>query len=1619
MPPTAAPVGGVKKSRRTVATVNPPRRGGDLVTGLKGGAAGGGEPPKRRSREEARVNRYSGPLTVASTQSLVSTQNRFVKDELVTKLGIVDGAQLEERLPTDGDRRATVSQDADRRGQAKPAPAAAAAAAAGLGGVDTSVELTDFSDVLDEGWEAELAARRRAELVPARGEVATKGFLAGAECWRPSVLPVVPESREMESDAPPPPLVSDSESGSENDDNDNCVRRYDGGVKGRGEKLDGCLKKRGKDAKKGQGKKRVSFSSSAAGAAAFSAGAAAGAVSGSAKQNGAECDAAAPWPGAAAPASAVSVAADGAATATAAAAAAAGGAGVKRGGDTQNQGRKSGGKAEPGAFMEDYTAIERWVKDVAAGRVTAREAQLERFFRGRLDKPVISMVVESFSKDARGAVIACAGMLAPPITIDVMRKASRVASTQNPGAGAKPASGGSGTSVHWQRGGGGAAATGGGGGGGGSLRTGRHGDDDDDVDEGDVNAIVSRADYLLDTDCQDDGRLQALLDKAKGKEGIKIVRKKLAKAIKLLADELVANGCQDVKRLDILLRRAWGKIGLDKTRKMLKKTIKDITRRQDFDSFVFTAAGAAAEKGGPRAAKANVNNGKTKRKNIYGGDGDGGNGGNGADNDKKASTLLTISRTVARQLDRQRRGWPDGHVRQTLRFRPGLAPRVMGRNGVTLNNIVEKSQARVDVLKDTTNQKYYRVVTVRGVPTSVTHAVRLLCETIGDSVVVGEIEKHEGDVQRAGVAAKPRGSHDGPSGIKEGLGKAAEAVHATTNNNNINGIDTSGSNANNNEGNALMSNNPAAVMGGSMSVATVNVGAAGAAAAPVAASCGGHDSGFRVGSGFGGGTNDTFVDSGGDWLNSNSDVPSRSDLHNTLDVQGTEDMVERLTALARGGMVPRLPVRHQNPVVTAGAGAGAGAADSAAAAAACFSDDGRSPARQQHPAAGSPATSAAVSVSSVTASPDRQQYAPPATVGFACGGGGNVHGDDGGDVDCGPHAAAGTPSFDHLGCEGGGGYANVNAGGGGGRQNVPPGFLGSGMGVAFGENCYTTAPVPAPYNGAASTMGLPHSTAAGGVSRGGASPAAGAGAAAVAGYPAAAVYSDASRAFTPTYVASRAGVGDPAAALLAAAGFSYGNATAAAASATTVGYAETSTGAGAAADLTAAAYALAGRVYVPASPAAPAATDYPRATATGPSATPAVYPETSNDAASAAAAALARGSPCPAAQAVAAGSYGAPMLGTAAGQPAVAAAEQPIQSLYRTVPTGDAGGERGVIAGKGDSFFEKSGEWPTGADGLSDGGSDGEPATLPGGVSGIPSAGGVRGEDCGNFPQSMPAGAEGIGNGVGGGGGKGDNDDNVFNENDEISTGAEGWGGSDEGENNQGFYGEVGWVPSFGGVRDEGVTSGNGARGSATGSVRQPDPHVEAVLKAAKCERYLPLFIAKRVDLRELALMDEEDFKMLEDGEDPGANRLARGPQLKILHHCKRKLEELGIDINPEKDDQSSGDKTDKRLGSDGMCSVCRNDEIQTAAKHTSDELGGKVGLGLQLEFMGCCIIPMVGYCFNIKPVGNLKQPLAAMITFCPCGHQACCFKCGKNLEKMPCPICARLVDKAVRFYTG
>lgn len=72
--------------------------------------------------------------------------------------------------------------------------------------------------------------------------------------------------------------------------------------------------------------------------------------------------------------------------------------------------------------------------------------------------------------------------------------------------------------------------------------------------------------------------------------------------------------------------------------------------------------------------------------------GDGDDDGSYNDNDKKTSNVLTITRTVAKQLDKQRRGWPAGHVRQTLRCRPGLVPRVIGRNGVGLNTIVVRDE---------------------------------------------------------------------------------------------------------------------------------------------------------------------------------------------------------------------------------------------------------------------------------------------------------------------------------------------------------------------------------------------------------------------------------------------------------------------------------------------------------------------------------------------------------------------------------------------------------------------------------------------------------------------------------------------------------------------------------------------------------------------------------------------------------------------------------------------------------------------------------------------------------------------------------------------------------------
>lgn len=312
--------------------------------------------------------------------------NRFLKDELVTKLGIVNGVQLEALLQEDRYHRAVVRILADD----KQVPLERAA---GLKGDDDdnydSMEPTDFSHVSDQRWEAELElARREAEFVRARIEAGEpKTCVAGAQqCWTQNSLPGILESRELENDAPPP-LVSDSESGSESDDY-GCIRG-DGGVpSGNVEKVNGCLtKQRGKNAKKGKRAKRATFPSGAGIALSSSAGASDAApppkaASGSDRQNRAEDGAATDCTfGGAAAASAVSVAASGATPAAAAA-----GAGVKADGIHQNQGRKLGDEVETGGNVADYGAIERWVEGVATGRVTARAAQLQRFFRGRIDK---------------------------------------------------------------------------------------------------------------------------------------------------------------------------------------------------------------------------------------------------------------------------------------------------------------------------------------------------------------------------------------------------------------------------------------------------------------------------------------------------------------------------------------------------------------------------------------------------------------------------------------------------------------------------------------------------------------------------------------------------------------------------------------------------------------------------------------------------------------------------------------------------------------------------------------------------------------------------------------------------------------------------------------------------------------------------------------------------------------------------------------------------------------------------------------------------------------------------------------------------------------------------------
>ncbi|CAM9229757.1 unnamed protein product [Laminaria digitata] len=153
------------------------------------------------------------------------------------------------------------------------------------------------------------------------------------------------------------------------------------------------------------------------------------------------------------------------------------------------------------------------------------------------------------------------------------------------------------------------------------------------------------------------------------------------------------------------------------------------------------------------------------------------------------------------------------------------------------------------------------------------------------------------------------------------------------------------------------------------------------------------------------------------------------------------------------------------------------------------------------------------------------------------------------------------------------------------------------------------------------------------------------------------------------------------------------------------------------------------------------------------------------------------------------------------------------------------------------------------------------------------------------------------------------------------------------------------------------VCSSSGSRSSG-----QPDPHLEEMLRSVGYLKLLQRFVEQEIDLRALALMKDEDFEKL---------KVAKGPQLKIQHACKTKLEELGISV------VSLGGKGNKRKGEDdddddkgdneGKCIVCWHNEVQ--------------------------------------------------ITFVPCGHQSCCIPCGKALAGSLCPCCRAPVQQSVRFF--
>ncbi|CAM9209492.1 unnamed protein product, partial [Ectocarpus sp. 6 AP-2014] len=1318
------------------------------------------------------ADRFPKPFSFASVQSLVATQNRWmVKEELVAKLGIVDSARLEEVLPVQRGpgQRAMVSHVLTAAMMSTNIKGSDIRAVAdGKSGDGSVVEPVDFSDdAADQRWQAELQrARQESDLERAREEAETKALISVTEHWMSDVsvhAAGTGRSTWWSADEPPPPLLSDSDSFCSCDDDDggdddswlfgaNVAggahaaarggRAKDAslattGVLGEADRIDrdGGVKRGPPADKRGKASRKVA------------------AVSAMASAQGA----AAPPPSVR---DVAAIAEPRAITTDAGATGASGAMGA------------SSASSAAGADMERWPSIKRWVEGVAEGWMVPRREQLWHYFRGRIDGAVIADILMHHENNARATVIACAGMLDPPIAVTLSQS----------------------------RAGASAASIGGGGAGG---EAGRRGNNDNDVDESDISAIVSRANFLAETDCQDEDRLQALLDKAKGKEGINPVRKKLRKAIKALADELVANGCQDTRKLTAVLQRARGKPGLDKTRKMLKKSIKALPKKGNKnDDYLFHHGDNDDSRGG----KANNDNNRGK----------------------KGFDLLATSRAVDKQLNRQLKGWAAGQG---------------------------KSRAKVDVLRDATNN--HRTITVRGAPKNVSHAVRLLCQAIGNSVVVGEVEKRP----PAASAAKPRvrfavggghgdGGSDGGSDSGDGGGfdvitktrapvnhrKTTAAAWTTTDTTTTNYTNADNNNNNNitnicghhtipsNIGNAALTAagmtmdtypapterpsvsagnndvaNPSAPSVGGACAAT-DPATAGASAAPAPAGTGGGDYEAVAGAGKHG----AFFEG--------IDVPPRSTLSNTPGMQDTMDMVERLHAAGRGGQgTHRQPhQQHAAPPVAAAAPATPGVVDRNID----FSTPGRPgfatvgdsfPAHPLYPMATAPPAAHPAGIPNVGNGIGHANMAHAGYVPAFDGGG-----------------AVGAPCFADLGGVAAAGTVGVGGSIDGISAGAPPGFSRGRLG---------------------SINALP--------------------------VPAEAGHSDASAMRFSTYrpsTVAHAGTGNAAGSIPTMTG--HPNMTA-------------DSGVGAF--------------------AAPATRDgiYSAGDGGGGGGGGGAFPATGVN--------------------VDAGGYGFLASSAAFAQdlaPSDVAAPAAPASVYHppsTAPVGFATPDQPALATAAEGKYGQIASGTT-LQQISE-----QPSLRNGHIS--------------------PAGEKGIAAEVAG-------------------WGEAGGAGKDDGNNggdNRGVFSPPSWTDDDNGDGDgDGVTdgAGTGARDEAV-VVAEPDPHVEAVLKAAKCERILPLLVARQINLRKLALMEYDDFKALED-ENDASTRVARGPQLKIKHYSKRKMKELGVEIEPEKeeavDDKNGGKKHAGHEGdSEGKCHVCWEKEIQV---RTSSWLGGRSCAGLFFCFV-------------------------------------------------------------------